>query len=90
MKQKENMKIKKKNIFLKRSKMLYKDYLKKLKKCPLCDLMKEEILKSNKSALIILPRAPFTKNHLIVIPKKHRLRMSDLNKNEKKDESGRL
>ena len=65
--------------------MLYKSYLKKLKKCPFCILKKGEILKSNKSALLILARAPYTEDHLLVIPKKHLRKINSLTKKEKED-----
>lgn len=65
--------------------MLYKSYLKKLKKCPFCILKKREILKSNKSALLILARAPYTEDHLLVIPKKHLRKINSLTKKEKED-----
>lgn len=65
--------------------MLYQNYLKKLKKCPFCNLKKEEILKSNKSALLILAKAPYTNDHLLVIPKKHLKKINSLTKKEKID-----
>jgi len=63
--------------------MLYKSYMKKMKKCPFCDFEKKEILKENKYAILILAQAPYTKGHLLVIPKKHTLKLKSLTKKEK-------
>jgi diadenosine tetraphosphate (Ap4A) HIT family hydrolase len=63
--------------------MLYNYYLKKMKKCPFCNLDKDEILKENKYSVLILAQAPYTKGHLLVIPKRHVLRLNSLTKKEK-------
>ncbi len=63
--------------------MLYDKYIKKLKTCPFCYLRKPEILKQNKFAVLILSRAPYTKDHLLVVPKKHVLRINKLSKKQK-------
>ena len=65
--------------------MLYQNYLKKLKKCAFCNLKKREILKSNKYAILILAKAPYSKDHLLVMPKKHHLTIRSLNINGKRD-----
>lgn len=65
--------------------MFYNDYLKKVKICPFCMLVKDEILKENKNAMLILAKAPYTKDHLLVVPKKHVLSLTKLNKKEKGD-----
>jgi len=65
--------------------MLYKSYLKKLKECPFCSLKKEEILKENKNAYLILAQAPYTKSHLLVVPKKHALKLNLLSRKQKDD-----
>lgn len=64
--------------------MLYKTYLKNLKGCPFCKLEKEEILRSNKYANLIVARAPYTKNHLLIVPKRHIFSMTELKGEEKK------
>ena len=64
-------------------KMLYQKYLKTLKTCPFCELEKDEILKQNKHAMLILAKAPYTKDHLLVVPKKHALKLNSLSKKEK-------
>lgn len=66
-------------------KILYKSYLKKLKKCPFCDLKKEETLRENKDAILIFAQAPYTKDHLLVIPKKHVLKLNLLSKKQKEN-----
>ncbi|MFH1325513.1 MAG: HIT domain-containing protein [archaeon] len=63
--------------------MLYKSYLGKLNKCPFCHLSKDEKLKENKYAILIFAKAPYTKDHLLVIPKKHSLNLKSLTKREK-------
>ena len=47
-------------------------------------MQKEEIIKENRHAVIILAKAPYTKDHLLIIPKKHRLKLKDLTKLEQK------
>lgn len=63
--------------------MKYLDFVKNLKECPFCNLKKEEILKENNNAIIILAKAPYTENHLIVIPKKHVLEIASISKEQK-------
>jgi histidine triad (HIT) family protein len=65
--------------------MYYQDYLKGVRKCPFCFLNKEEILKENKNAMLILSKAPYTKDHLLVVPKRHVLFLGDLKKEERVD-----
>jgi histidine triad (HIT) family protein len=65
--------------------MLYQDYLKGLRECPFCKIKNEEILKDNKNAILILSKAPYTKDHLLVVPKRHVLFLADLTKEEEKD-----
>lgn len=65
--------------------MLYNLYLKKKRPCPFCGLKKEEIIKQKINAVLILSRAPHTKDHLLVIPKKYVLRFNSLSEKQKKD-----
>jgi len=67
------------------SKMLYTSYIKKLKTCPFCDLRDDEILKQNKSAILFLSKAPYTKDHLLVIPKKHVVKLSSLTEKNREE-----
>lgn len=63
--------------------MLYTKYLKTMKQCPFCNLNKEEILKENKLAILTLAKAPYTKDHLLVLPKKHVRKINKLSKKQK-------
>lgn len=63
--------------------MKYQDFLKTLDGCPFCNLDKREIIRKNKYAKVILARAPYHKDHLLVVPNKHALNLFDLNRAEK-------
>ncbi len=63
--------------------MLYEKFLKKNHSCPFCHMTKDEIIKENKYALLTLAKAPYVNNHLLIIPKKHVLKLSKLSKKEK-------
>tara|TARA_Y100000310_G_scaffold307462_1_gene349556 strand:- start:1020 stop:1448 length:429 start_codon:yes stop_codon:yes gene_type:complete len=63
--------------------MLYEKYLKEKHPCPFCCLMKEEILKQNKYAILTLAKAPYTKDHLLVVPKKHYTRFNSMAKTQR-------
>ena len=65
--------------------MFYEDYLKKMDSCPFCNLEEKEVLKENESASLILAKAPYTKDHLLVIPKKHALSLEHYSEKEKED-----
>lgn len=68
--------------------MLYTKYLKKInqeKICPFCNLKKSEILRSNESANLILAKAPYSKDHLLIVPKRHIIFINDLTKEEKQN-----
>ena len=66
--------------------MFYKEVLKKIKKegkCPFCNLKKELIISENKYSYLTPAEAPYTKDHLLVIPKRHLIDLKDLKKKEK-------
>ena len=63
--------------------MLYSKFLKKKHPCPFCHLTKQEILRQNKYAILTFARAPYTKGHLLVVPKKHVLKINKLSKKQK-------
>ena len=63
--------------------MLYEKFLKKNHSCPFCHMVDGEIIKQNKYAILTLARAPYTKDHLIIIPKKHVLKINKLSKKQK-------
>ena len=58
--------------------MLYTKYLKTMRICPFCNLTKEEKLKQNKNAILTIAKAPYTKDHLLVVPKKHVIKFNSL------------
>lgn len=63
--------------------MIYEEWLKKNRDvCPFCELKKSDILKENKSFYLIPARAAYVKDHLLVVPKKHKIKISQLNKKE--------
>ena len=63
--------------------MLYQKYLKKLKGCPFCEFKRDEILRQNSFAVLMLAQAPYTKDHLLVIPKRHVKKLNKMTANEK-------
>lgn len=66
--------------------MIYQKFLDLIKKnnfCPFCNLKKELIIKKNRFAVLTLARAPYTKDHLLIIPKRHVLELKDLKRKEK-------
>jgi ATP adenylyltransferase len=68
--------------------MLYKIFVRKMhksKSCPFCVLTKEQIIKSNKFTNLILAKAPYSKDHLLIVPKRHVLKLNKLSKKEKED-----
>jgi len=62
--------------------MKYGELLKELKDCPFCKLKKREIIFENEFGKIILARAPYHKNHILIIPNRHVNKMSELNDKE--------
>ncbi len=63
--------------------MRYQDYLKKNQSCPFCHLEKGEIFKQNRFAWLILAKAPYTRDHLLVVPRRHAIKLSKLSREEK-------
>ena len=63
--------------------MQYNKYLKKNHSCPFCHLISGEIIKQNKFAVLTLARAPYIKDHLLIIPKKHVLKLKSLSQKQK-------
>jgi ATP adenylyltransferase len=63
--------------------MLYEKYLKGLNNCPFCELSKEEILKQNDLAILTMARAPYTKDHLLIVPKRHVKKLNKMTTEEK-------
>ena len=65
--------------------MNYKEFNKALDHCPFCDLPKKEIIEENDSAAVLLSRSPYVKDHLLVVPKKHVVNLSELDSGERDD-----
>lgn len=57
--------------------MLYKEFLKNIRKCPFCE-RKDFIFKENEHAYLTFSLAPYTKDHLLAIPKTHAKSFADL------------
>ncbi len=64
--------------------MLYIDYLKTVTECPFCNL-KNQIVKENATAFLTYAVAPYSKHHLLVIPKRHLKSFLELTREETMD-----
>lgn len=55
--------------------------------CPFCDIDKEKtrILKEGKNVLVIFSNPRLMESHLLVIPKRHIVRLSELNQEEREE-----
>ena len=64
--------------------MLYNDYLLKVLKweCPFCNLNKDYIVEKWKHFTVIIARAPYTKDHLLIVPNRHLIRLSEITPEE--------
>ena len=62
--------------------MEYLEFLKLPGPCPFCNLKKDEIIFENDFGKIILSRAPYHKNHILIIPNKHVFSLNELNDKE--------
>jgi len=51
--------------------------------CPFCDLKEERIIEETKNTFTILSNPAIVKGHLLVIPKRHAEKLSELNGDEK-------
>jgi len=49
----------------------YVDYIKRLKFCPFCNVNSNKVILSNDSAILIVSKAPYHNDHLLVVPKRH-------------------
>ena len=65
--------------------MQYREYLLNVLKgdCPFCDIKKEFILEKWKHFTVILSRAPYTKDHLLIVPHRHIIRMKEIKPEER-------
>lgn len=64
--------------------MRYHDYLLKILKdeCPFCGIKKEYIVEKWKHFTVLLSRAPYVKDHLLIVPNRHLIRMSEIKSEE--------
>ena len=62
--------------------MKYIDFLKTVTKCPFCHIDKKIVIKKSKIVFLKYANAPYTKNHLLIIPKRHVISFLKLHKHE--------
>ena len=65
--------------------MRYDDYLLKVLKdeCPFCDIKKEYIVEKWKHFTVLLSRAPYTLDHIMIVPNRHLIRMWEITQEER-------
>ncbi len=64
--------------------MLYKELLEQKRECPFCSA-KDRIIKETPMAYLTYALAPYTKHHLLIIPKRHLESLHDITRNEMDD-----
>lgn len=64
--------------------MRYDDYLLKVLKeeCPFCDVKKCYILEKWKYFTVLLARAPYVKDHVLIVPNRHLVRLWEITREE--------
>ena len=67
--------------------MRYDDYLLKVLKdeCPFCGIKREYIVEKWKYFTVILARAPYIHNHIMIVPNRHLIRLSEITPKERWD-----
>lgn len=65
--------------------MKYCDYLLKVLKwdCPFCDIKKEYVVEKWKHFTVLLSRAPYVKDHLLIVPNRHIIRLWEITQEER-------
>lgn len=65
--------------------MQYSDYLLNVLKwsCPFCNIKKEYILEKWKHFTVILARAPYAPDHLLIVPNRHIIRLKEIESEER-------
>jgi len=60
--------------------MRYDDYLLKVLRddCPFCGIKKEYIIEKWKHFTVLLARAPYTHDHIMIVPNRHLIRLSEI------------
>lgn len=61
--------------------MLYTDFLKTITTCPFCD-PKDRVLAENDLAFMTYARAPYHAHHVLVMPKRHVVKITELSAEE--------
>ena len=64
--------------------MKYNDYLLKVLKneCPFCNMNKDYIIEKWRYFSVILARAPYVKDHLLIVPNRHLIRLWEITSEE--------
>ncbi len=67
--------------------MKYDDYLLKVLKdeCPFCDIEKKYVIEKWKYFTVLLARAPYIRDHLLIVPNRHLIRMWEITSEERSD-----
>ena len=67
--------------------MRYDDYLLKVLKneCPFCDINKDYVIEKWKYFTVILARAPYIHDHIMIVPNRHLIRLSEITPKERWD-----
>lgn len=67
--------------------MEYTEYLAQIlgNYCPFCDKEHQYPIEQGKYCYVILARAPYTQNHLLIVPKRHVIHFQDLQQKEEKE-----
>lgn len=50
--------------------------------CPFCDINKNFIVDKSKDFFVLLSRAPYTKDHVLIVPKRHIVRLWEITPDE--------
>ncbi len=65
--------------------MKYIDFLKTVKKCPFCFIDKQLVIKNLGLVYLKIANAPYCKDHLLVIPRRHVVSFLKLNLHERSE-----
>lgn len=65
--------------------MKYEDYLLNVLKnrCPFCDMAKNYVIEQWEHFSVVLARAPYASDHLLIVPNRHFIRLSEIIPEEK-------
>ncbi len=65
--------------------MKYTELMAKERPCPFCNALPENIIAENKHAYLTFALAPYHKDHLLVVPKRHIEHILDISDSEMED-----